>query len=162
MCSLFYVIITMFSADEIKKLILIEIVLITRWICKKIEEFSNSLQLLDKNYDSLLKQTKGSKAKISNILPLETSQNVDPTTWTIFKTACRCLILNACFLKYCVQNKKTVKLGNWQMWKLYNLKKNSLEIHWILELAECALNNVEKATLTLILEQRIFAWSKQV
>ena len=29
----------MFSADEIKKLILIEIVLITRWICKKIEEF---------------------------------------------------------------------------------------------------------------------------
>ena len=30
MCSLFYVIITMFSADEIKKLILIEIVLITR------------------------------------------------------------------------------------------------------------------------------------
>ena len=48
------------------------------------------------------------------------------------------------------------------MWKLYNLKKNSLEIHWILELAEYAVNNVEKATLTLILEQRIFAWSKQV
>lgn len=29
----------MFSADEIKKMILIEIVLITRWICKKIEVF---------------------------------------------------------------------------------------------------------------------------
>lgn len=65
----------MFSAEQIKKLIHIEIVLNTRWICKKIEEFSNSLQFLDKNYDSLLKQTKGSKAKISNItattLPLE-------------------------------------------------------------------------------------------
>ena len=39
------------------------------------------------------------------------------------------------------------------MWKLYNLqKKNTLEIHWILELAEYAVNKVEKATLTLILE----------
>jgi len=94
----------MFSAEEIKKLIHIEIVLITRWICKKIEEFSNSLQFLDKNYDSLLKQTKGSNAKISNILPLEPPQD-DDQYWTIFKTACRCLILNACFLKYCGQKK---------------------------------------------------------
>lgn len=82
----------MFSAEEIKKLIHIEIVLITRWICKKIEEFSNSLQFLDKNYDSLLKQTKGSNAKISNILPLEPPIDADPTTWTTFKTACLILL----------------------------------------------------------------------
>lgn len=68
-----------------KKLIHNEIVLITGWICKKIEGFSNSLQVLDKNYDPLLKQTKGSNAKISNTLSLEPPQNADPNSWTYSK-----------------------------------------------------------------------------